>query len=83
MIELKDRDEWKMARPTHHGAHRVYNSGTPPISSVRWLLAQRCHLIMTESIFSRTNMEFRFCNDTLDITTAPVRIITLVEELDN
>jgi hypothetical protein len=81
MIELKDIR--KIARHTYHGAHGVYNGSTPPISSVRGLPAQRCHLVMTESIFSKKNIELRLWNSTLDIPTAPVRIIALVEYLDN
>jgi len=81
MIELKDTR--KIARSTHHGAHGVYNSSTPPISRVRRPPAQRLHLVMTESIFSRTNIELRLWNNALDITTAPVHIIALVEDLDN
>ena len=81
MIELKDIR--KLARPTHHGAHGVYNGSTPPISRVRGLPAQRRHLVMTKSIFSRTDIELRLWNSTLDISTAPVRIIAVVEDLDN
>jgi len=81
MIEFKDIR--KMARPTHHGAHGIYDGSTPPNSRVRGLPAQRCHLVMTESIFSRTNIELRLWNNTLDISTAPVRIIALVEDIDD
>jgi hypothetical protein len=81
MIELEDIR--RLARLTHHGAHGVYNGSTPPISRVQGLPAQRRHLVMTESVFSRTNIELRFWNNTLDTSTAPVRIIALVEDLDN
>ena len=83
MIELEDIRRFKSARPTHHGAHGIYNGSTPPISRVQGLPAQRCHLVMTESIFSTTNTELRLWNDFLDIFNAPVRIIALVEDLDN
>jgi hypothetical protein len=81
MIELKDTR--KIARPTYRSAHGVYNGSAPPISRVIGLPAQRCHLVMTESMFSRTNIELRLWNNTLDVSSAPVRIIALVEDPDN